>query len=66
MCHSEVVEQYKASVHGQALARGVTEAPLCTDCHGEHSIQKHTSEASPVSAGRIRETCGSCHGNVRL
>ena len=39
---------------------------MCTDCHGEHSIQKHTNQASPVSAGRIRETCGTCHGNVRL
>ncbi|MGP8244701.1 MAG: cytochrome b/b6 domain-containing protein [Bryobacteraceae bacterium] len=66
MCHSEVVEQYRASVHGQALARGVTEAPLCTDCHGEHDIIKHTSAASPVNAAHIRDTCGSCHGNVRL
>src|SRR5579871_2383088 len=65
-CHTEVVEQYKASVHGQAVARGVAQAPLCTDCHGEHSIQKHTNAASPVSAGRVTETCGSCHGNVRL
>jgi len=24
MCHNEVVEQYRASVHGQALARGIT------------------------------------------
>ncbi|MGA1996041.1 MAG: cytochrome b/b6 domain-containing protein [Bryobacteraceae bacterium] len=66
MCHSEVVAQYRASVHGQALARGVTEAPLCTDCHGEHNIIKHTSAASPVNALHIRDTCGSCHGNVRL
>jgi len=66
MCHSEVVEQYRASVHGQALARGVAQAPLCTDCHGEHNIAKHTSEASPVSPGHIRDTCGSCHGDVRL
>jgi cytochrome b subunit of formate dehydrogenase len=66
MCHTDVVEQFKASVHGQALAKGVTQAPLCTDCHGEHNIIKHTNEASPVSAGRIRDTCGSCHGDVRL
>jgi cytochrome b subunit of formate dehydrogenase len=66
MCHSEVVEQYRASVHGQALARGVTQAPLCTDCHGEHRILKHTNEASPVNAAHIRDTCGSCHGDVRL
>jgi cytochrome b subunit of formate dehydrogenase len=66
MCHSEISEQYRASVHGQALARGVTQAPLCTDCHGEHRILKHTNEASPVNAMHIRDTCGSCHGDVRL
>jgi cytochrome b subunit of formate dehydrogenase len=66
MCHTAVVEQFKASVHGQALANGITQAPLCTDCHGEHNIQKHTNAASPVNANNIRETCGSCHGDVRL
>ena len=66
MCHSEVVEQYRASVHGRALANGITQAPLCTDCHGEHKIIKHTNAASPVNAMHIRDTCGSCHGDVRL
>ena len=66
MCHTEVAEQYRASVHGQALARGITQAPLCTDCHGEHKIIKHTNAASPVNAAHIRDTCGSCHGDVRL
>jgi len=66
MCHTQVVEQYRASVHGQALARGVTQAPLCTDCHGEHKIIKPSNEASPVNAGHIRDTCGSCHADVRL
>ena len=66
MCHSDVVEQYRGSVHGQALAQGITQAPLCTDCHGEHKIIKPTNAASPVNAAHIRETCGSCHGDVRL
>jgi cytochrome b subunit of formate dehydrogenase len=66
MCHGEVVEQYRASVHGKALANGVTQAPLCTDCHGEHKIIKHTSAASPVNPAHIRDTCASCHDNVRL
>ncbi|MEO8593028.1 MAG: cytochrome b/b6 domain-containing protein [Candidatus Solibacter sp.] len=66
MCHTEVVEQYRSSVHGQALARGITQAPLCTDCHGEHNIIKHTNAASPVNNTHIRDTCGSCHGDVRL
>jgi len=66
MCHSDVADQYRSSVHGQALARGVTQAPLCTDCHGEHKIIKPSNAASPVNAAHIRDTCGSCHGDVRL
>ena len=66
MCHSEVVEQYRASVHGQALAKGITQAPLCTDCHGEHKIIKHTSSDSPVNTSHIRDTCGNCHGDLLL
>ena len=66
MCHDEVVAQYRSSVHGQALARGIAQAPLCTDCHGEHKIIKHTNNTSPVNSANIRETCGSCHGDVRL
>ena len=66
MCHTAVAEQYRASVHGQALARGVPEAPLCTDCHGEHKIIKPDNADSTVNAAHIRDTCGGCHGNVRL
>ena len=66
MCHPDVVTQFRASVHGQALARGITQAPLCTDCHGEHKILKHTNSDSPVNTANIRDTCGSCHGDVRL
>lgn len=66
MCHSDIAEQFKASVHGKALARGIADAPMCTDCHGEHNIQPKKNPASPVAAGNIRETCGSCHGDVRL
>jgi cytochrome b subunit of formate dehydrogenase len=61
-----LVAQFQKSVHGQALARGIAQAPLCTDCHGEHRILKHTNEASPVNSAHIRDTCGSCHGDVRL
>ncbi len=66
LCHSEVVDQFRNSVHGKALAQGITQAPLCTDCHGEHEILKHTNEDSPVNQAHIRDTCGSCHGDVRL
>jgi cytochrome b subunit of formate dehydrogenase len=66
MCHTEISQQYLASVHGKALERGVNDAPLCTDCHGEHSILSHKDARSPVNRGQIRETCANCHGNVML
>src|ERR1035437_7661133 len=64
MCHTLVVEQFRSSVHGTALARGITQAPLCTDCHGEHKILKHTNTASPVNVSHIRDTCGKCHAGA--
>ena len=66
MCHTDVVGQYRQSVHGKALAAGIMQAPLCTDCHGEHRILAHSNEDSTVSNGHIRDTCGNCHGNVQL
>ena len=66
MCHTDVATQFKASVHGKALASGIKEAPICNDCHGEHNIQRITSSQSPVNAANIRETCASCHADVRL
>jgi len=66
MCHSHVADEFRGSVHGAAALRGITDAPVCTDCHGEHSILSPESAASPVSPSHIRETCGQCHGSVQL
>ena len=66
MCHTDVSDQFKKSVHGKALAAGVVSAPVCTDCHGEHQILKKTAEASSVNPNHIRETCAQCHANVNL
>jgi cytochrome b subunit of formate dehydrogenase len=53
-------------VHGTALARGNTDAPTCTNCHGEHTIFQHNDPRSPVAAGNVSAQCASCHGSVRL
>ena len=66
MCHTDIAEQFQASVHGKAIQAGNLSAPLCTDCHGEHSIQSPKNAASPVNPAHIRATCGGCHGDVRL
>jgi cytochrome b subunit of formate dehydrogenase len=65
-CHTDVVSQFKASIHGSALAQDVADAPTCTSCHGEHGIRAKSDTASKVNNTHIRETCGQCHGNVML
>ena len=66
-CHGEIAEAFAASVHGQAATRGVREAPVCTDCHGEHRILAPSDPDSPVFASNVpKMTCGRCHGDVRV
>ncbi len=60
-CHAQIAAQYRASVHGTAVANGVTAAPVCTDCHGEHLIRGPRDPGSPVAAAGITETCSRCH-----
>lgn len=66
MCHSKALEEFRESVHGRAVARGAPDAPVCTSCHGEHAILPPSRRDSLVAPARIPETCGQCHGNVRL
>jgi hypothetical protein len=67
VCHADALAAYRDSVHGVALARGVTNTPVCTDCHGEHRIKGPADPTSPVFAENItKETCGRCHGDERL
>lgn len=66
-CHGEIAAAYRDSVHGRAAARSVREAPVCTDCHGEHRILSPRERGSPVFATNIpKMTCGRCHGDLRL
>ncbi len=65
-CHEEITERFNASVHGMAAAKGDRDAPVCTDCHGEHNIAAARDADSRVAASHIPETCGQCHGAERL
>jgi formate dehydrogenase gamma subunit len=66
-CHKEIARQFSESVHGEAVKAGVRDAPVCTDCHGEHLIMDPSNPGSPLSAANISaETCGRCHGDPRL
>ena len=63
-CHGTVEREFEQSIHGQAIARGDWQAPICTDCHGIHSIKSHKDPASQTSTQNL--ACAHCHEGVQL
>ena len=66
----ETVRTYLNSVHGRGLLeKGLSVAPVCTDCHGEQGTGAHEIKAVSDSTGsmnrsRVVETCGRCHAGI--
>lgn len=65
-CHEDVLTEFYESVHGNLVREGNPDAPVCTDCHGEHTIQSPTDRQSTVSKFQISETCGKCHDDQAI
>lgn len=67
-CHREITAEFKESIHGlSAIQKGNREAPVCTDCHGEHNILKHDDPRSPVEFRNVsKQVCAPCHTSVKL
>jgi cytochrome b subunit of formate dehydrogenase len=66
-CHDAVSKEFQQSIHGQAIGQGNWLAPVCTDCHGIHSIKSHLDPNSPVNAQNLAQvTCARCHEGMRL
>jgi formate dehydrogenase gamma subunit len=66
-CHDGIEKDYWEGIHGQLTARGETESPVCTDCHGEHQIIEHADPRSRVSHAKVAEaTCAPCHESASL
>jgi hypothetical protein len=57
-CHQGVERRYQASVHGEALAKGRPDAPVCVSCHSAHQIARTEGEAWK---SHVLAECGSCH-----
>ncbi len=60
-CHADVKEHYLGSSHGLAYKKGLSVAPVCTDCHEEHSIESISNQNSPVSRQNEPKICLKCH-----
>jgi cytochrome b subunit of formate dehydrogenase len=65
-CHDKALAQFTNSAHGKAVAAGIREAPVCIDCHSAHSIRGPKRDGSPVGAMGVPDTCGHCHGDLKL
>lgn len=69
-CHRTESNEFVQSVHGAALARGVSRSPNCTDCHGIHKIETpiengaNGAKSPTVAVGT--ESCAKCHEGVAL
>ncbi len=66
-CHKSVERDYWDGIHGKLFRQGETNAPICTDCHGEHGIFSPSDKNSPVSRSQLAgETCARCHNAMVL
>lgn len=57
-CHSDVLETYKTSVHGQENSLGNADAAVCSDCHSTHGVAEPHDLTGRLS---ITKNCGNCH-----
>lgn len=67
-CHKDIAEAYQRSIHWVQAKRGLRDAPVCNDCHSEHSIQGiNVVVENKDQARRIQEdTCLRCHADPIL
>ena len=66
----ETVSTYLSSVHGRGLLeKGLSVAPVCTDCHadegtGTHGILAVADSSCPVNWCQVSQRCGECHAGI--
>ena len=66
-CHATESREFMQSVHGQAVVRGVSRSPACTECHGIHKILVPVDHATNVPTLAVgTESCARCHEGVTL
>lgn len=58
-CHFDKYSNTIESIHYVLLSQGNLRAPVCTDCHGFHSIQHFGKERILIA-----QRCQKCHGDI--
>jgi len=57
-CHQREKTVFDKGKHGELLHSGMTAAPICSDCHGAHGIQR---ASSAKWQNEVVGACGTCH-----
>lgn len=66
-CHQAEEAEFTSSVHGQAVLRGVSRSPVCTDCHGIHGIKQPFDQTTATATVAVAtDSCAKCHEGVTL
>jgi cytochrome b subunit of formate dehydrogenase len=66
-CHAGIAKTFGQSVHGVAVQKGNSDAPVCTTCHGEHTILGPSDPRSRVAPKNVSaQVCSPCHTSVLL
>ncbi len=58
-CHFDKYTKTMESIHYTMLSQGNLNAPVCTDCHGSHSILHFGKERNLIA-----QRCRKCHAGV--
>lgn len=58
-CHFDKYTKTLESIHYTVLSKGNLKAPVCTDCHGAHSIAQ-----ARVDRLKSARRCERCHGDI--
>lgn len=58
-CHFDKYTKTMDSIHNIMLSQGNLQAPVCTDCHGSHSILHQGKERALIA-----KRCQKCHAGV--
>lgn len=63
-CHAEIYDEYKRSIHGEALVREYNlDVPTCVDCHRNHANMGPDQPGFHLFSPQI---CARCHANETL
>ncbi len=58
-CHEDKSYQYEGSIHASLVESGNLAAPVCTDCHGSHTVKPKAAYETLTGA-----PCKTCHEDI--